>query len=309
MLLGGSDDEVDSSGSDSDASSRSSDSRPDPSSFRLVDNDASRPSKRKKFDALGLQDDCPIFSELPQYAQQVAGASLTAARELRDGRADVAIAWTGGRHHGRRGEAAGFCYVQDIVMAILEMRRPSSNAMPPPPSSPSLQQGTGSLTDASQGCASRRIRRVMYIDLDVHHGDGVESAFYTSPHTLTVSAHLHAPMFFPSTGALTASGPAKGNAACHALNLALEPGLSSLNLLRLYKSCLVPLFEAYGPDAVVVQCGCDGLAGDPVKEWNLDASGLAEVVSKIINDWNKPTLLLGAEEATTAPTQQDVGQC
>lgn len=278
---------------DSDESSTTSNSaeRLNASSFRLVDRDSTRPAKRQRVDTLGLEDDCPMFEALPSYALEVAGASLTAARELRDGRADVAIAWTGGRHHGKRGEAAGFCYVQDIVMAILEMRRPPAEPSSPP-SSPAVPSSDEPSADKIVA-GPHRIQKVMYIDLDVHHGDGVESAFFTSPHTLTVSLHLHAPLFFPASGALSSSGPTKGNAACHALNLALEPGLTSPNLLRLFDSCIVPLFETYQPDAIVVQCGCDGLAGDPVKEWNLDSTGLSEIVRRVIEDWNKPTLLLG----------------
>lgn len=188
----------------------------------------------------------------------------------------MAISWTGGRHHGKRGQAAGFCYVQDIALAILELRRPPIH-------------DRDSLTEPQPP----RIRRVLYLDIDIHHGDGVEASFYTSPYTLTLSMHHHDVSFFPTTGALSSTGPAKGPAACHALNVALRDGLSSQSLLRLFDSCVQPIYDIFKPDAVVLQCGCDGLAGDPVKKWNLDLTGMGEVVRRVVHDWGKITLLLG----------------
>lgn len=189
--------------------------------------------------------------------------------------------------------------MQDVVLAILELR-----LMPPPPSrspSPSSTNSRSSPVPSPPPIqAPPPIRRVLYLDIDLHHGDGVESAFYSSPHTLTLSVHLHAPLFYPSTGSLSSTGPTppKGSsksspAAHHALNLALHPGLSTPTLLRLFESCIQPIYEIYQPDAVVLQCGCDGLAGDPCKEWNLDLAGMGEVVRRVVQGWGKRTLLLG----------------
>lgn len=162
------------------------------------------------------------------------------------------------RHHAKRAEAAGFCYVADAVLAIMELRSPPTKALPvvvdldstlhpPPPPS--------------------RISRVLYLDLDLHHGDGVESAFFSSPHVLTLSLHLFAPLFFPATGALDSTGPpsARAPAAGHALNLALEPGLGEETFERVWESCIEKVVKAYDADAIVLQLGVDGLAGDPCK--------------------------------------------
>ncbi|GJN90907.1 hypothetical protein Rhopal_003921-T1 [Rhodotorula paludigena] len=152
----------------------------------------------------------------------------------------------------------------------------------PSPSSPSLPP------------LPPRISRVLYLDLDLHHGDGVESAFFTTPYVLTLSVHLHAPLFYPSTGALDSSGPSnpKAQGAAHALNVALEPGCAEETLRRVFASCVERLKEAYDPDAVVLQLGVDGLAGDPCKEWNLNLAALGYAVERVLQ-WNRRTLLLG----------------
>lgn len=109
---------------------------------------------------------------------------------------------------------------------------------------------------------------------------------------MTLSIHLHSPFFFPSTGSLNSTGPTNSNSSFHALNLATHPGLSGSTLIRLYESCIVPILSIYNPDAIVVQCGCDGLSEDPCKEWNLSLEGMGEVLKRIL-DLEKKTLLLG----------------
>lgn len=161
---------------------------------------------------------------------------------------------------------------------------------------------------------------MLYLDLDLHHGDGVESAFFSSPHVLTLSLHLFAPLFFPATGALDSTGPtgARAPAAGHALNLALEPGLGEETFERVWGSCVEKVVKAYDADAIVLQLGVDGLAGDPCKvrapatskvsrrqirpltralttyrqEWNLPLASFGFALERVLS-WNKRTLLLG----------------
>ena len=102
-------------------------------------------------------DDCPIFPGLWPYCSLYTGGSLGAAVKLNTGGADIAINWAGGLHHAKKGSASGFCYVNDIVLAILELLKYHA--------------------------------RVLYVDIDVHHGDGVEEAFLTTDRVLTVSFH------------------------------------------------------------------------------------------------------------------------
>ncbi|GAA5821558.1 hypothetical protein JCM3770_006823 [Rhodotorula araucariae] len=287
-LLGTDSDSSDASSEDDAGSSSPSSPR---RTFGLSSDSADPPRKRKKIDTLGLQDDCPVFDGLPDYVKLVAGASMTAARELRDGRADVAINWTGGRHHGKRGEAAGYCYVNDIVLAIMELRSsPQQCPAPSLPSSPATQP----CTPTPAPPLPPRISRVLYLDWDLHHGDGVESAFLASPYVMTLSVHLHAPLFYPLTGALDSTGPpdrmAKG--AHHALNVPLEPGTGEETLRRVWDTCIEPIRQAYGPDAIVLQLGTDGLAGDPCKEWNLPLSAMGYALERVLG-WQLRTLLLG----------------
>ena len=102
-------------------------------------------------------EDCPVFEGLFPFCQASVGGSLGGARRLNEGDSDVAINWAGGLHHAKRGEASGFCYANDIVLAILELLRIH--------------------------------KRVLYIDIDVHHGDGVEEAFYTTAASRVESGH------------------------------------------------------------------------------------------------------------------------
>lgn len=130
-------------------------------------------------DEFGLDYDCPKFPDLFKFCKVIAGGSLAAAEEIING-AQVAINWCGGWHHAQRDKAAGFCYINDVVIGIQKL--------------------------------TKHFDRVLYLDLDVHHGDGVENAFSCSKRVLTVSFHLHEPGFFPGTGDVleTGFGPGKG---------------------------------------------------------------------------------------------------
>ena len=115
---------------------------------------------------------------MSDFALTCAAGSLTAAALLLERRVRVAVNWSGGWHHARRDAAAGFCYVNDIVLAVHR-----------------LQAG---------------FRRILYVDLDVHHGDGVEDAFSSTDKVLTLSIHKMEPGFFPGTGACNEVGFGKG---------------------------------------------------------------------------------------------------
>jgi len=234
----------------------------------------------------GLEDDCPIFDGLEEYCKVVAGGSLTAAREIRDGRADIAIYWDGGRHHATKSKASGFCYVNDIILAIIELQRPSV---------PSL----------GSEAKVKRLSKIMYLDLDLHHGDGVAEAFSSNKRVLTLSCHLWSRGFYPSSpeGQLAYTGPRHpAPAAYTTLNLVIpKSGLSSSNHLRLVKTSIKPVFEAFAPDALVIQCGVDGLTEDPCKEWNLDLAGYGETLKEILS-WRK---CQSVDELQKAPLENE----
>ena len=121
-----------------------------------------------------IGDDCPVFDGLGEFCQISGTGSVLGAHFINEGWADTAINWSGGLHHAKRSEAIGFCYLNDCVLAILEL-----------------------LT---------KYQRVMYIDIDVHHGDGVEEAFFTTDRVLTCSFHKWGD-YFPGTGSI--------NDVCH----------------------------------------------------------------------------------------------
>ena len=102
-------------------------------------------------------EDCPVFDGLYEFCQISTGGSVAGAVKLNKQQTDIAVNWAGGLHHAKKSEASGFCYVNDIVIAILELLKYH--------------------------------QRVVYIDIDIHHGDGVEEAFYTTDRVMTVSFH------------------------------------------------------------------------------------------------------------------------
>ncbi|KAJ1649756.1 hypothetical protein IWQ61_009252 [Dispira simplex] len=236
----------------------------EPSCVGSVDDEInwSDPGRLNQF---GLLDDCAVFPELPQYVSLVAGGSLVAALHLIRGTHRYAIHWDGGRHHAKRHSAAGFCYVNDIVLAILALRR--------------------------------GFDKVLYIDIDLHHGDGVEAAFQYSEKVFTLSFHRHAPGFFPGTGACESVGKGKGKYTC--LNVPLQEGLGDGQFHRIFSDVTRLVSDTFRPDVVVMQCGSDGLTQDPYKEWNLTPNGFGKAVQEVLR-WDIPTLFLGGGGYHTA---------
>jgi histone deacetylase 8 len=217
--------------------------------------------------AAGLTHDCPRFDGCYEYARLVAGGSLAAADALMPlpGRAGqvriprVAIHWDGGRHHAARASAAGFCYVNDAVLAVQRL--------------------------LSRGCT-----RVMYVDIDVHHCDAVAGAFYRTDAVLVVSLHMHGPGVYPGTGAGSERGAGRG--AGHTLNLPLAPGLRDALFVRAFDTLAGGAASLYRPDAVVLCAGADGLAGDPLGAWCLTPAALAAAAASA-RRWSAPLLVLG----------------
>ncbi|KAH7298573.1 hypothetical protein KP509_25G049900 [Ceratopteris richardii] len=202
-------------------------------------------------------EDCPVFSGLYQFCQSYAGGSIGGAVKLNHGHSDIAINWSGGLHHAKKCEASGFCYVNDIVLAILELLKYHE--------------------------------RVLYVDIDIHHGDGVEEAFYTTDRVMTVSFHKFGD-YFPGTGDVRDLGYGKGK--YYSLNVPLNDGIDDDSYLSLFKPIISKVMEVYQPGAVVLQCGADSLSGDRLGCFNLSVKGHAECV-RYMRTFNVPLLLLG----------------
>ncbi|CAI8013216.1 Probable histone deacetylase 1-B, partial [Geodia barretti] len=132
-------------------------------------------------------------------------------------------------------------------------------------------------------------QRVLYIDIDIHHGDGVEEAFYTTDRVMTVSFHKYGE-YFPGTGDLKDVGAEKGK--YYAVNFPLRDGVDDESYEMIFKPVMAKVMEVYRPSAVVLQCGADSLAGDRLGCFNLSLKGHAECVD-FIRRYNLPLLLLG----------------
>ncbi|KAF8736130.1 hypothetical protein AX14_000852 [Amanita brunnescens Koide BX004] len=229
----------------------------------------------------GLEDDCPMFPGLSKYVRAIAGATLTAVRCVQQSKYEIAICWDGGRHHAQKSRASGYCYVADCVLALMTLRRPSV-----PRSLPSIPIHRP---------------RVMYLDLDLHFSDGVSEAFYASvrsgpPRILTLSIHHMAPGFFPASD-LSGLVPVDAESFDpFTLSIPLREGASDSTYARIWP-IVENVRDAFDPDYIVVQCGCDGLAGDPCVRFNWSlASGQGSMgwcIERIVNQWKGKKLLLG----------------
>ena len=206
----------------------------------------------------GLGYDCPSQERLLDWCLTVAGGSLTAARVLVSGQARVAINWAGGWHHAHRDSAAGFCYVNDIVIAIHKLQA--------------------------------KFKRILYIDLDVHHGDGVEEAFSSTDKVVTFSLHKCEPGFFPGTGQLEDVGSGRGR--YHSINVPLAEGVTDKMYRQVFTALLPALMSRYSPDCVVLQCGADCLVGDPLGGFNLTPASITACVADVMS-YQTPLLVLG----------------
>ncbi|XAO24542.1 hypothetical protein I312_103344 [Cryptococcus bacillisporus CA1280] len=204
-----------------------------------------------------IGEDCPAFDGLFEFCTISAGGSLGAAERLNAGAADIVINWAGGLHHAKKTEASGFCYVNDIVLGILELLRIHP--------------------------------RVLYIDVDVHHGDGVEEAFYVTDRVMTCSFHRFGE-FFPGTGDVRDVGMKKGKG--YAVNVPLRDGITDETFQSIFKPVIDRIMSHFRPSAVVLQMGADSISGDKLGGFNLTLEGHAEC-ARFIKSFNVPVMMVG----------------
>lgn len=210
--------------------------------------------------------DCPVFADMSTYVFLYTGATLAATHQLTTNQSDIAINWSGGLHHAHKSEASGFCYINDVVLSILDMLRVWA--------------------------------RVLYIDIDVHHGDGVEEAFQHQPRVMTLSFHRYGTyddtgnMFFPGTGDLTNIGLKDTIGEHFALNVPLGSGIDDRQYNYIFTSIVGRAVDAFNPSAIVLQCGADSLGGDRLGQFNMNIKQHGECV-RFVKSLGRPVLLLG----------------
>jgi acetoin utilization protein AcuC len=214
------------------------------------------PSQAWKY-GLGSGDN-PLFSGLYDWSLLVTGATLECIRQVLNENREIAFNIAGGLHHAMKHRASGFCYLNDPAIGIAKM----------------VQDGL----------------RVVYLDVDVHHGDGVEAAFYNTDQVLTVSLHQHGHTLFPGTGFPDdiGQGPGRG----YAVNVPLAPGTDDDLYIWVFMELVPPLVHAFDPDILVTQLGVDTLATDPLAGLNLTTDGFSQIVREI-KSWGLKWVALG----------------
>jgi acetoin utilization protein AcuC len=185
-------------------------------------------------------DDNPVFPGMHEASALVVGASAAAADAVWADGVQHAANIAGGLHHAMRSHASGFCLYNDVAVAIARL----------------LEQGA---------------ERVAYVDVDAHHGDGVQAAFYDDPRVLTISLHEHPSTLFPGTGLPEECGT--GAAEGTSVNLALPAGTRDGPWLRAFDAVVPPLLQYFRPQILVTQHGCDSHALDPLAHLMLTVDG------------------------------------
>lgn len=252
----------------------------------------------KTLKRFNVGEDCPVFDGLFEFCRRYTGGSMGGAARLNHGLADVAINWMGGLHHAKKSEASGFWYVRRASGRSALRRHCGlltyAFAPPPltrPPIHPRARVSRSYINDIVLGILEllKYHHRVLYIDIDIHHGDGVEEAFYTTDRVMTVSFHKYGD-FFPGTGDVADVGHNKGK--YYSVNVPLRDGMDDSSYQGLFKPIMTEVMERYQPSAVVLQCGADSLTGDRLGSFNLSLKGHAECVS-FMKSFGVPLLLLG----------------
>jgi acetoin utilization protein AcuC len=209
--------------------------------------------------AAGLgSEETPIFRDLHDYAVLASGGTLGGARMVLDGAVDVAFNPSGGYHHAERERAGGFCYINDIVLAC------------------SVLAGAD--------------RRVLCVDIDAHHGNGTQEAFYRTSQVLTVSLHESGHTLYPWGGFENEIGEADGRG--YNVNLPVPAGTDDEAYGAAFAQIVPPLAEAYDPDVVVLEIGMDILSVDPLTHLNMTNNVLADII-RAMKRTGKPILATG----------------
>lgn len=202
--------------------------------------------------------DNPIFPNLWEYCAFTAGGSLRGAHLLQNGEAERVFHPGGGLHHAFPHRASGFCYVNDVVLAIDKLREGG--------------------------------QRVLYVDIDAHHGDAVEAAFADKSEVMTISVHQDGRTLFPGSGFATDIG--RGDGLGYAVNIGLLPHSGDADYERVFDEIIEPLHRHFAPDVIVTELGADALVGDPLTNLALTLPGWWNLLGRF-SSWQRPWLAVG----------------
>lgn len=200
----------------------------------------------------------PIINGLFDYAALSAGASYRGMELLLNGEVETVFSPSGGMHHAARRHADGFCYINDCGIVIERL----------------MAEG----------------KRVVYIDIDAHHGNGIQDAFYREPRVLKISIHESGETLYPWGGYDKEIGGGKGRG--YNVNVPLPPETDDVLYIKTFDAIVPPLVRAFDPDIVVSVIGIDTVAADPLTHLSLTNNGFLDAVTRI-RDFGKPLLALG----------------
>ncbi len=206
---------------------------------------------------LGFGDN-PVFKGVYDWSRYSTGASVQAAELVAQGKYGASFNIAGGLHHAMPNRASGFCYINDAAVAIKR------------------------LVDLG--------KRVAYVDIDAHHGDGVEYAFYDTDRVLTVSLHENGHWLFPGTGFATDTGVGVGKG--FSVNVPLPPSTGDELYLKVFDTVVPPFIDAFCPDVLVTQLGVDSFETDPLTHLSLTTNAFEEMV-RAFRSFSIPWVALG----------------
>lgn len=181
--------------------------------------------------------DTPILQGIYEWSLRAAGGTCEAARDILAGRAQVAFNPLGGFHHARSGNAEGFCYINDVAVSLMAVFRESPHL------------------------------RIAFVDLDAHHGNGVQEAFYEDPRLLFLSVHETGRTLYPWSGSETERGSGAGQG--YTVNIPLEPGTDDEVYAFVLEEAVFPVLRAFSPDFIIAEVGADTLISDPLTHLKL----------------------------------------
>ncbi len=196
---------------------------------------------------LGISDN-PVFKGMHEASALIAGGSILAAELVISGEVEHALNIGGGLHHAMANRASGFCIYNDPAVAIASIRQ-------------------------------KHDLRMVYVDIDAHHGDGVQWMFYDSPDVLTISLHESGRYLFPGTGFVREIGEGTGEG--FSVNIPLEPFTFDEPYLFAFDQVVVPLVRAYRPELLVTQCGCDSHFSDPLTQMALTTHAFSALYKRM----------------------------
>jgi acetoin utilization protein AcuC len=195
---------------------------------------------------LGFGDN-PIFPGVWDWSRLITGGTLLAMEEVAEGRSVVAFHTGGGFHHAHRSRAAGFCYLNDLAVAMARQ----------------IEQG----------------HRILYLDIDAHHGDGVQETFYRSDRVLTISIHESPVYLFPGTGYVDELGEGEGQG--YSVNVPLTRGSSDTIFIEAFDEVVPSLFKSFEPDLLVLQLGVDTMTSDPLAHQKYTTKSLSHTLTRV----------------------------